>query len=98
MRGEIAAASGANPHYDAHVRALERWLKPGALTEATARAFAEELALALCAAALRQTAPEFVFDGFCNARLDSAHRAYAYGAVTAKIDARALIDRARPDW
>jgi len=97
VRGEIASALGANAHYDAHVRALERWLKPGSLNEASARAFAEEMALALCAAALKETAPDFVFDGFCNARLDPENRSYVFGGVKAKIDANALIARARPD-
>ena len=96
VRDEIRSARGANPALDQHLARLDDWLKPGALNEATARAFAEDMALALCAAALKQTAPDYVFDGFCNARLDGAQRSYAYGGVTAKIDARAIIDRATP--
>jgi len=96
VREEILAARGANPALDQHLARLDNWMKPGALNEATARAFAEDMALALCAAALKQTAPDYVFDGFCNARLDGAQRSYAYGGVTAKIDARAIIDRANP--
>ncbi|MFC2952387.1 acyl-CoA dehydrogenase family protein [Marinicaulis aureus] len=96
VREEILAARGANPALDQHLARLDNWMKPGALNEATARAFAEDMALALCAAALKQTAPDYVFDGFCNARLDGAQRSYAYGGVTAKIGARAIIDRATP--
>ncbi|PQA86094.1 acyl-CoA dehydrogenase family protein [Hyphococcus luteus] len=96
VRAEITAAAGANAHLDRHLAALDGWTKPGALNEGTARAFAEDMALALSAAALKQTAPDYVFDGFCNARLDPENRSYAYGAVTAKIDATAIIERARP--
>jgi putative acyl-CoA dehydrogenase len=96
VRAEIAAARGANAHLDRHMAKLDSWLKPGALSEATARAFAEDMALALQAAALAQTAPDFVFDGFCAARLDPDNRALAYGAVRAQIDARAIIERAMP--
>jgi len=94
---EIAAAKGANAHLDRHIAALDRWFKPGALNEATARAFAEDMGLALEGAALAETAPDHMFDGFCNARLDAENKSLAYGAVTAKIDARAIIERARPN-
>ena len=96
VRAEIASARGANAHLDRHIVQLERWFKPGALHEATARAFAEEMALALQAAALMQSAPNYVFDGFCNARLDAANKSLAYGAITGKVDAQKIIERARP--
>ncbi len=96
VRSDITAAAGANAHLDRHLAALDGWTKPGALTEATARAFAEDMALALSAAALKQTAPDYVFDGFCNTRLDPDNRSSMYGAVTGKIDAAAIIERARP--
>ncbi len=96
VRAEIAAAKGANSHLDQHIAALDQWFEPGALGEATARAFAEDMALALEGAALALTAPNYVVDGFCKARLDPEHKSLAYGAVTAKIDARAIIERARP--
>ncbi len=96
VRGEILAARGANAHLDAHIAALDTWFAPGALNEGTARAFAEDMALALEAAALMKTAPGFVFDGFCNARLDADNRSFVFGAVTADIDAAKIIDRAAP--
>jgi len=96
VRAEIGAARGANSHLDAHIAALDGWLKPGALNEATARAFAEDMALALSAAALKETAPASVFESFCNARLDGSKRSLAYGAVTAAIDARDIVERALP--
>ncbi len=96
VRTEIAAAKGSNAYLDRHIIALEQWFEPGALGEATARAFAEDMALALEGAALAETAPDYIVDGFCKARLDREHKSLAYGAVTAKIDARAIIERARP--
>ncbi len=96
VRSEIISARGSNAHLDRHITQLERWFKPGALNEATARAFAEDMALALQAAALRQSAPDIVFDGFCNARLDPDNKSLAYGAITAKIDAAQIISRASP--
>jgi len=96
VRQEIDGAKGANAHLDRHIARLDDWFKPGALSEGTARAFAEDMALALEAAALSTTAPDFVFDAFCNARLDAENRSLAYGALTVKHDARKIIDRAYP--
>ena len=96
VRAEITAAKGANADLDRHIAALDQWFEPGALNEASARAFAEDMALALEGAALVQTAPDYMVDGFCKARLDPEHKSLIYGAMTAKIDARAIIERARP--
>ena len=96
VRAEIAGARGANAHLDRHLKRLEDWFAPGALNEGTARAFAEDMAQALQAAALLKVAPGPVFDGFCNARLDPERRSLAYGALTAEVDARAVVERARP--
>ena len=41
-----------NAAYDAHARRLTTWLEPGALHEGAARRFAEDMGLALAAAAL----------------------------------------------
>ncbi len=94
--GEIAKAQGANGHYDRHAKRLTEWLEPGALNESSARAFAEEMGLALQGAALYGVAPDYVFDAFCNTRLDPDARSYGYGASDALIDADALIARAAP--
>ena len=95
VRGELAAVRGRHASLDRHLASLDGWFKPGALNEATARRFAEDMALALAAAALAGS-PDYVFDGFCAARLDPEARSYSYGAVAAKIDARAIIERAMP--
>ena len=96
VMAEINAAKGANPFLDAQITALGQWFTPGQLNEGTARAFAEDMALALQAAALRTGAPDFVFDGFCAARLDPDNRSFVYGALSAKIDQRAIVERASP--
>ena len=92
--GEVTAAQGGNPYYDQYAKQLTRWFEPGALNEGTARAFAEEMGLALSAAALKDTTPDYVFDGYCNARLNRDVRAFGYGAHDGKIDAGALVARA----
>ncbi len=96
VRDEILGAKGENLHLDRHIERLEKWFEPGILNEATARAFAEDMALALEATALRARAPDYMFDGFCNARLDTENKSLAYGALTAKLDAAKIIDRAAP--
>jgi putative acyl-CoA dehydrogenase len=96
VTAEIVAAKGADSRLDRHISLLEKWFEPGNLHEGTARAFAEDMALALEAAALRQSAPDFVFEGFCAARLDADNRSLGYGAVTAPIAARKIVERASP--
>jgi putative acyl-CoA dehydrogenase len=94
--GEVAKAQGSNGHYDRHAKRLAEWLEPGALNESSARAFAEDMGLALQGASLYGVAPDFVFEAFCNARLDPDARSYGYGASDARIDEAALIARAAP--
>ncbi|MEL6362775.1 MAG: acyl-CoA dehydrogenase family protein [Pseudomonadota bacterium] len=93
---EIAQHQGANPHYDAHARRLTSWLNPGAINEATARRFAEDMGLALAASSLKGTAPDYVFEGYCATRLDTNARGLGFGASDALIDEPALIARAAP--
>ncbi len=98
---EIAGVRGRNAAFDAHATRLMGWLDPGALNEGTARAFAEDMGLALAATALApaandQGAPEFVFDGYCAARLDPETRGFGFGASDALLDEHSLIGRAAP--
>ena len=95
VRAEIAGAMGVNSIYDAHARALEKWLEPGALHEGAARGFAEAMALALQGAALKRYAPDYVFDGFCAARLNPENRSFVYGALPKGIDQHAIVERAQ---
>jgi len=91
---EIQGATGESAEYDAHARRLKNWFEPGAITESSARRFAEDLALALQGAALRRYAPEYVFGGFCKARLNQEARSYAYGALPKGVDLRSITSRA----
>ncbi|HOP19250.1 MAG TPA: hypothetical protein PK585_04140, partial [Amphiplicatus sp.] len=91
---EIQGATGESAEYDAHARRLKNWFEPGAITESSARRFAEDLALAFQGAALRRYAPDYVFDGFCKARLNPEVRSYAYGALPKGVDLRAITSRA----
>ncbi|MEZ5922002.1 MAG: acyl-CoA dehydrogenase family protein [Parvularculaceae bacterium] len=94
--GEIAKAQGANGNFDRHAKRLTEWLEPGALAEHSARAFAEDMALALEGAALYGVAPDYVFDAFCNLRLDPEARSYGFGASDARMDVEAIISRNAP--
>ncbi|MEM6537517.1 MAG: acyl-CoA dehydrogenase family protein [Pseudomonadota bacterium] len=98
---EVIKFRGRNTSYDAHAKRLMGWLEPGALNEGTARAFAEDMGLSLAAAAIADSAdnagaPDFVFDGFCAARLDPEVRGFGYGASDAIVDERSLVSRASP--
>ena len=96
LRSELSEAKGADALYDEHFAKWEAWLTPGALGESSARAFAEDSALALQAAALRE-GPSEIFEAFCAARLNPETRALAYGAARFEDSAaRTLIDRAMP--
>ncbi len=93
---EIARGAGANAYYDAHAKRITGWLEPGALNETTARAFSEDMGAALAAAALKDAAPDYVFDAYCNTRLNPEARGFGYGATTATMDEAAIIARAAP--
>ena len=96
LRAELSGPKGAYPLYDSYLEGLEKWFVPGALHEGTARAFVEAHALALQAAALHAYAPDYVFEGFCQARLDPEARHLAYGASTDGIDKARIVARALP--
>ena len=96
VQKELQSAMGRNSLYDQHCEKLEEFQQPGVLHEGTARAFAQEMALALQAAALSQTAPNAVFDGFCRQRLAPEGRGFVYGDVAAEVDQDAIIARAMP--
>ncbi|PRY92040.1 putative acyl-CoA dehydrogenase [Hasllibacter halocynthiae] len=96
LRGALAAARGRDGRFDDRLAGWEGWARPGAVHEASARAFVEETALLLQAAVLADGA-DAVFEAFCGARLDPAGHGLGYG--TARIEAAAaerLLDRAAP--
>ena len=93
---EIDAARTAHPAFHAYAAQLEKWRTPGALNEATARAFAEEMGLALQAASLLHAAPSFVFEGYCAARLNLENRSLAFGALPTNVRQREIVEHAQP--
>ena len=96
VQSEFQSAMGRNSLYDQHCEKLQEFMEPGALHEGTARAFAQEMALALQGAALSESAPGFVFDAFCRQRLSPGGRGFMYGDVDPEIDQGALVERAMP--
>ena len=97
VQKELQSAMGRNGAYDRHCEKLQDFLQPGALHEGSARAFAQEMALALQAAALFQCAPDYVFHGFCRQRLADDRRGFVYGDVASEVDQAAIIARAMPE-
>ena len=93
---ELQAPAGAHPAYDRHIEGLKAYLAPGALHEGRARGFAQDLALALQAAALHRYAPDFVFEGFCLQRLAAEGRGLAYGDIVDGVSHDKLVTRAMP--
>lgn len=75
----LKSATGKNPHYDTALAVHHtRW--PQSADEGEARWFCENLALLLSAAALLETAPEVIADGFIASRL-SEHRGSVPGSL-----------------
>jgi putative acyl-CoA dehydrogenase len=94
LDAELAPARGANAAFDRFASAL-----PSRIDEATAetdaRRLAQDVALAVQAALLRQHAPDFVFDAFCRSRL-AGDWGQAFGTLPSNVDFDALIARALP--
>ena len=65
---ELAPARGANAAFDRHCAGLERALRDAPGDAVSARHVAQAVALAVCAAELIASAPQFVADAFCATR------------------------------
>jgi putative acyl-CoA dehydrogenase len=91
---ELAPAKGVHPALDRMVPALPIRVEQMA-TELEARRLAQDVALAVQAALLRQTAPESVFSAFCDSRI-AGNWGQAFGTLGAATDFDAIIDRAMP--
>ena len=93
LEHEWAPARGRHAGFDRAADALLRQVD-GVTEEAAARRLARDLALVMQAAQLHRSAPQAVFDAFCDTRLDAA--ADVYGLIPARHDLQALIGRAMP--
>ena len=91
---ELAPARGAHPALDRLTAALPTRVELMA-TEMEARRLAQDVALAVQAALLYQTAPTAVFEAFCDSRL-GGNWGYSFGTLGAAVDFDAILQRAMP--
>jgi putative acyl-CoA dehydrogenase len=99
LAAELAPARGAHAAFDrladgllnAAIGRLE-----GLTDELEARLLARDVALAVQAALLRQHAPDFVFEAFCDSRLGAGDSLGAFGSLRRSAPFDALIRRANP--
>jgi putative acyl-CoA dehydrogenase len=91
---ELAPAKGAHPALDRLVAALPLRVEE-MVTEMQARRLAQDVALAVQAALLYQSAPAAVFGAFCDSRL-AGNWGQAFGTLGSGLDLDALITRAMP--
>ncbi|SFU48229.1 putative acyl-CoA dehydrogenase [Polaromonas sp. YR568] len=91
---ELAAAKGAHPALDRLAAALPTRIEEMA-TEIEARRLAQDVALAVQAALLLQTAPAAVFSAFCDSRL-AGNWGQSFGTLGAGADFDSIITRAMP--
>jgi putative acyl-CoA dehydrogenase len=94
LNQELAAAKGAHPALDRLAAALPTRVEEMA-TEVEARRLAQDVALAVQAALLYQTAPAAVFSAFCDSRI-AGNWGHAFGTLGASTDFDTLIARAMP--
>jgi putative acyl-CoA dehydrogenase len=91
---ELAPARGAHAALDRLADGLPRRVEAMA-TELEARRLAQDVALAVQAALLRQSAPDAVFDAFCASRL-GGDWGHAFGTLPAATDFDTILQRAQP--
>src|SRR3954469_19349656 len=91
---ELAPARGAHPALDRMAAQLPARVEAMA-TEVEARRLAQDVALAVQAALLFQTAPPTVFAAFCDSRL-GGNWGQAFGTLPATADFDTIIARAMP--
>ncbi|HSV34401.1 MAG TPA: isovaleryl-CoA dehydrogenase [Ramlibacter sp.] len=91
---ELSPAQGAHPAFDRLVAALPARVEEMA-TEMEARRLAQDVALAVQAALLHQSAPAAVTAAFCESRL-AGNWGQAFGTLGAGTDFDAIIARAMP--
>jgi len=91
---ELAPARGAHAAFDRFAASLPQRIDE-ATAETDARRLAQDVALAVQAALLRQHAPGFVFDAFCRSRL-AGDWGQAFGTLPSNTDFDSIIARAMP--
>ncbi|OYQ40384.1 isovaleryl-CoA dehydrogenase [Rhodoferax sp. TH121] len=91
---ELAPAQGAHPALDRLAAALPSRVELMA-NEMEARRLAQDVALAVQAALLCQSAPSSVFSAFCDSRL-AGNWGHTFGTLGADTDFDSIIERAMP--
>lgn len=91
---ELAPAKGMHAALDHLAASLPIRVEQMA-TEIEARRLAQDVALAVQAALLAQTAPTAVFGAFCDSRL-AGHWGHSFGSLGSGVDFDAIIQRAMP--
>jgi putative acyl-CoA dehydrogenase len=94
LAAELAPARGSNTAFDRFADALPQRIED-ASAETDARRLAQDVALAVQAALLRQHAPDFVFEAFCRSRL-GGDWGQAFGTLGSSTDFDSIIARAMP--
>ena len=91
---ELAPARGAHPALERMIDSLPTRVELLA-NEVQARRLAQDVALAVQAALLQQSAPAAVFSAFCDSRL-GGDWGYSFGTLGSDVDFDAIIRRAMP--
>ena len=91
---ELAPAKGMHPALDRLAAQLPIRVEEMA-TEMEARRLAQDVALAVQAALLAQTAPGAVFGAFCDSRIDGQW-GHSFGSLGGGVDFDAILQRAQP--
>jgi putative acyl-CoA dehydrogenase len=94
LAAELDVARGAHPAYDRLVASLLARIEDG-IEEPEARRLAQDVALAVQAAMLRQHAPDYVFEAFCASRL-GGDWGQAFGTLPLASNVDGIIARAMP--
>ena len=95
LADELAPARGAHPALDRLAQSLPLKVDEMA-SEVEARRLAQDLALAVQAALLYQTAPGSVFGAFCDSRL-GGNWGHVFGTLGSNVDFDSILQRARPE-
>jgi putative acyl-CoA dehydrogenase len=94
LSAELEPARGAHPALDRMMNALPTRVEM-MQNEIEARRLAQDVALAVQAALLYQSAPESVFRAFCDSRL-AGNWGHTFGTLGAAADTEAILQRAMP--
>jgi putative acyl-CoA dehydrogenase len=94
LAAELAPARGAHAAFDRFASSLPQRIDE-ATAETDARRLAQDVALAVQAALLRQHADDAVFDAFCGSRL-AGDWGQTFGTLNPRVDFETVIARAMP--